>query len=129
MDLSSISPTLLVASLMVAATPILLASIGELVVEKSGVLNLGVEGMMIIGAIAGFAAAVGWWAGKKKRRDGDADAFESEGRELARCGHQRDARPALKGVREQSARRCDGCFIVQTSKSTQKPDSNSGPAD
>ena len=59
MDLSSISPTLLVASLMVAATPILLATIGELVVEKSGVLNLGVEGMMIIGAIAGFAAAVG----------------------------------------------------------------------
>ncbi len=59
MDLSAINPTLLVASLMVAATPILLAAIGELVVEKSGVLNLGVEGMMIIGAIAGFSAAVG----------------------------------------------------------------------
>ena len=58
MDLSAINPTLLVASLMVASTPILLASIGELVVEKSGVLNLGVEGMMIIGAICGFAAAV-----------------------------------------------------------------------
>ncbi|MGB0798621.1 MAG: ABC transporter permease [Planktomarina sp.] len=58
MDLSSISPTLLLASLMVAATPILLAAIGELIVEKSGVLNLGVEGMMIIGAICGFAAAV-----------------------------------------------------------------------
>ncbi|HAJ84347.1 MAG TPA: ABC transporter permease [Rhodobacteraceae bacterium] len=58
MDLSAISPTLLVASLMVAATPILLAAIGELVVEKSGVLNLGVEGMMIMGAISGFAAAV-----------------------------------------------------------------------
>ncbi len=58
MDLSAISPTLLVASLMVASTPILLASIGELVVEKSGVLNLGVEGMMIVGAICGFAAAV-----------------------------------------------------------------------
>jgi len=43
---------------MVASTPILLASIGELVVEKSGVLNLGVEGMMIVGAICGFAAAV-----------------------------------------------------------------------
>ena len=43
---------------MVAATPLLLAAIGELVVEKSGVLNLGVEGMMIVGAIAGFAAAV-----------------------------------------------------------------------
>ena len=58
MDLSAINPTLLVASLMVASTPILLAAIGELVVEKSGVLNLGVEGMMIIGAICGFAAAV-----------------------------------------------------------------------
>ena len=58
MDLSAISPTLLVASLMVAATPILLAAIGELVVEKSGVLNLGVEGMMIMGAISGFVAAV-----------------------------------------------------------------------
>lgn len=58
MDLSAINPVLLVASLMVAATPLLLAAIGELVVEKAGVLNLGVEGMMIIGAICGFAIAV-----------------------------------------------------------------------
>ncbi len=58
MDLSAINPVLLVASLMVAATPILLAAIGELVVEKAGILNLGVEGMMIIGAICGFAVAV-----------------------------------------------------------------------
>lgn len=58
MDLSAINPVLLIASLMVAATPILLAAIGELVVEKSGVLNLGVEGMMIVGAICGFAMAV-----------------------------------------------------------------------
>lgn len=58
MDLSAINPVLLIASLMVAATPILLAAIGELVVEKAGVLNLGVEGMMIVGAIAGFATAV-----------------------------------------------------------------------
>lgn len=58
MDLSAINPVLLIASLMVAATPLLLAAIGELVVEKSGVLNLGVEGMMITGAIAGFATAV-----------------------------------------------------------------------
>ncbi|GGH20827.1 nucleoside ABC transporter membrane protein [Cribrihabitans marinus] len=58
MDLSAINPVLLVASLMVAATPILLAGIGELVVEKSGVLNLGVEGMMITGAICGFAVTV-----------------------------------------------------------------------
>ena len=54
----SIDPVLLIASLIVASTPILLAAIGELVVEKAGVLNLGVEGMMILGAITGFAAAV-----------------------------------------------------------------------
>lgn len=58
MDFSAISPVSLIVSLMVAATPILIAAIGELVVEKSGVLNLGVEGMMIIGAICGFIAAV-----------------------------------------------------------------------
>ena len=54
MDLSSISPALLLASLLVAATPILLAAIGELVVERAGVLNLGVEGMMITGAACGI---------------------------------------------------------------------------
>lgn len=58
MDLSAINPILLVASIMVSATPILLAAIGEMVVEKSGVLNLGVEGMMITGAVVAFAVAV-----------------------------------------------------------------------
>ncbi|WP_438956541.1 ABC transporter permease [Cognatiyoonia sp.] len=58
MDLSAINPVLLLASLMVAATPILLAAIGELVVERAGVLNLGVEGMMITGAVCGFVVAV-----------------------------------------------------------------------
>jgi len=58
MDLSSINPILLVAALMSAATPILLAATGELVAERAGVLNLGVEGMMIVGAICGFAVAV-----------------------------------------------------------------------
>ncbi|UWQ22258.1 ABC transporter permease [Jannaschia sp. W003] len=53
----SIDPVLLVASLMVASTPILLAALGELVAERSGVLNLGVEGMMITGAVVGFIAA------------------------------------------------------------------------
>ena len=55
MDISIVS---LIATLIVAATPILLAATGELIVEKSGVLNLGVEGMMIMGAICGFIAAV-----------------------------------------------------------------------
>lgn len=41
-----------------AATPLLIAAIGELVVERSGVLNLGVEGMMVMGAVCGFAAAI-----------------------------------------------------------------------
>ena len=58
MDLSVINPVLLIAALMSAATPILLAATGELVAERVGVLNLGVEGMMIIGAICGFAIAV-----------------------------------------------------------------------
>lgn len=43
--------------LMSAATPILFAALGEAIAERSGVLNLGVEGMMITGALAGFAAA------------------------------------------------------------------------
>jgi ABC-type uncharacterized transport system permease subunit len=43
---------------IIAATPLVFAAIGELVVEKSGVLNLGVEGMMIIGAIAAFATTI-----------------------------------------------------------------------
>lgn len=58
MDLSAISPVVLIATLMAASTPILLAALGELVVEKAGVLNLGVEGMMIVGAVCGFIAAV-----------------------------------------------------------------------
>ena len=44
--------------IIVASTPLVFAAIGELVAEKSGVLNLGVEGMMIMGAIAGFATVV-----------------------------------------------------------------------
>lgn len=63
--LGGIDPFVLIASLMVASVPIMLAAIGELVVERAGVLNLGVEGMMIVGAVCGFIAAVEtgspWW--------------------------------------------------------------------
>ncbi|WP_416358017.1 ABC transporter permease [Aureimonas phyllosphaerae] len=55
------SPELIVAivvAVVASATPILIAALGELVVEKSGVLNLGVEGMMLIGAVTGFAVSV-----------------------------------------------------------------------
>ncbi|MDH0334288.1 ABC transporter permease [Metapseudomonas otitidis] len=40
-------------------TPLLLVALGELVCEKSGVLNLGQEGMMLFGAVVGFIAAIG----------------------------------------------------------------------
>jgi simple sugar transport system permease protein len=45
------------ASAIVVGTPILLAALGEIVTERSGVMNLGVEGMMLVGGLAGF------WAG------------------------------------------------------------------
>jgi ABC-type uncharacterized transport system permease subunit len=46
-----------ILSVMATSTPLLLAATGELVTEKSGVLNLGLEGMMLVGAVAGFAVA------------------------------------------------------------------------
>ncbi|HZV20743.1 MAG TPA: ABC transporter permease [Hyphomicrobiales bacterium] len=49
----------IVLGVMVAATPLLFAALGELVAEKAGVLNLGVEGMMIVGAIAAFSTTIG----------------------------------------------------------------------
>lgn len=44
--------------IIIAATPLVFAAIGEMIVEKSGVLNLGVEGMMITGALTGFVVTV-----------------------------------------------------------------------
>ncbi len=44
--------------ILIATTPLVFASIGELVTEKSGVLNLGVEGMMLVGAVTAFVTLV-----------------------------------------------------------------------
>ena len=71
-------------------TPILLAATGELVVEKSGVLNLGVEGMMLIGAVdrlrrglSTYGQTSATWApwlgvlGAARRRRGLVDAVRA----------------------------------------------------
>ena len=49
---------LIAVTVVAAATPLLFAATGELVAEKAGVLNLGVEGMMLMGAVAGFAVTI-----------------------------------------------------------------------
>jgi general nucleoside transport system permease protein len=49
---------LAILSIITASTPLVFAAVGEIVVEKSGVLNLGVEGMMVMGAISAFAVGV-----------------------------------------------------------------------
>jgi simple sugar transport system permease protein len=48
----------IVALTLAAGTPLVIAALGELVVERAGVLNLGVEGMMLIGAVTGFIVTV-----------------------------------------------------------------------
>lgn len=47
----------LLAATLRVATPILLATLGEVVSERAGVLNLGIEGIMTVGALAGFVVA------------------------------------------------------------------------
>jgi simple sugar transport system permease protein len=54
---ASIVTSILFAT-VVAGTPLIIVALGQLVAEKSGVLNLGAEGMMAMGAIAGFAATL-----------------------------------------------------------------------
>ena len=50
----SILESILFATI-IAGTPLIIVSLGQLIAERSGVLNLGAEGMMAMGAIAGFA--------------------------------------------------------------------------
>ena len=48
----------LILTVLMTSVPLVYAAIGELVVERSGVLNLGVEGMMLMGAVAAFGVAM-----------------------------------------------------------------------
>ncbi len=48
----------LLAATVQAGTPILYATLGEILTEKGGILNLGVEGMMLVGALVGFLTAL-----------------------------------------------------------------------
>lgn len=47
----------ILAASITAGTPILFAALGELITERAGILNLGVEGIMLVGAVAGFISA------------------------------------------------------------------------
>jgi ABC-type uncharacterized transport system permease subunit len=58
-DLISLAITILFGSL-VSGTPLLFATLGEIYAERSGVMNLGIEGMMLMGAMSGFAV---WFHG------------------------------------------------------------------
>ena len=57
MTLDHLIPILV--STVIAATPLIYAALGELIAERAGVLNLGVEGMMLIGAVTAFATGIG----------------------------------------------------------------------
>jgi simple sugar transport system permease protein len=56
MDFASLSLAALIAATISAGTPLALAGLGLLIHERAGVLNLGVEGVMLLAAVAGFAA-------------------------------------------------------------------------
>lgn len=51
----------LLAGALVAAVPLILAGLGEQMSERAGVMNIGLEGMMMVGALAGFSGALGGW--------------------------------------------------------------------
>ena len=56
------------ASAVVYGTPLLFAALGELLAERAGVLNLGVEGMMLVGAVMGFWAVQRFHAARSRSR-------------------------------------------------------------
>jgi len=66
--MDSIAP--LIAASVNAGTPLMLAALGLLINEKSGVVNLGAEGMMLVGGLAGYASAVHGGGGASRAQPG-----------------------------------------------------------
>ncbi|MBP1741962.1 MAG: nucleoside transporter rane protein, partial [Deltaproteobacteria bacterium] len=48
----------LIGAMMRMATPIIFATLGEILAERAGVLNLGIEGIMLMGAMTGFLVSI-----------------------------------------------------------------------
>ena len=66
----SINLLALISATLTIATPLVWASIGEVIIERTGVLDLGIEGTMYVGAFVGFLlpplSAISWkWHGSK----------------------------------------------------------------
>ena len=86
----------ILAASITAGTPILFAALGELISERAGVTNLGVDGMMLVGACAGFIAAQqtgsllsGCWDGAAGRFIDGADTRFSDCHPAGKPGRQR----------------------------------------
>ena len=89
------------AAMIRIATPLILATLGELYSERSGVLNLGIEGIMLFGAMVGFTAAYftgSLWLGvlaalvdRRARRTADGVPDRRARRQPARLRHRHDA--------------------------------------
>ena len=97
----SINLLALVGAMLTIATPLVWAGIGELIVERGGVLNLGIEGTMYLGAFVGFLAALrsgSVWVGSGRHRV----RRRRRGADGAVRGHA-GAQPARLRTRAQSA--------------------------
>lgn len=60
-DAELLTLSAILAAMVRAATPLAFAALGELITERAGVLNLGLEGMMLMGAVSAFGAAHAGW--------------------------------------------------------------------